>query len=46
MTESRAKVSAAAAEAAVAPPPAKNGTNGAGRKRGKAGSDYSAECIH
>ncbi|HET9852654.1 MAG TPA: DNA topoisomerase (ATP-hydrolyzing) subunit B [Candidatus Limnocylindrales bacterium] len=44
MTESRTKVTAAAAEAPVAPA-AKNGSNGAGRKRGKAGSDYTAESI-
>ncbi len=45
MTESRTKVTAAAAEAAVAPTRAVNGKNGAGKKRGKAGSDYTAESI-
>ena len=45
MTESRTKVTAAAAEAPVAPSAPKNGSNGAGRKRGKAGSDYTAESI-
>ncbi len=45
MTESRSKVTAAAAEAAVAPATGRNGANGAGRKRGKAGSDYTAESI-
>jgi DNA gyrase subunit B len=45
VTESRTKVTAAAAEAAVAPPTGKNGANGAGRKRAKAGSDYTAESI-
>ena len=44
MTESRTKVTAGAAEAPVAPPSA-NGANGATRKRGKAGSDYTAESI-
>ncbi len=45
MTESRAKLTAAAAEPAVAPATATNGANGAGRKRGKSGSDYGAESI-
>jgi DNA gyrase subunit B len=45
VTESRTKVTAAAAEAPVAPSAPKNGSNGAGRKRGKAGSDYTAESI-
>jgi DNA gyrase subunit B len=45
VTESRTKVTAAAAEAAVAPARGTNGANGAGRKRGKAGSDYTAESI-
>jgi DNA gyrase subunit B len=44
MTESRARASAAA-DAAAARPPRSNGANGAGRKRGKAGSDYTAESI-
>ena len=45
MTESRTKVTAAAAEASVAPATGKDGANGAGRKRAKAGSDYTAESI-
>jgi DNA gyrase subunit B len=43
VTESRARVTGAAAK--VAAPNVKDGTNGAGRKRGKAGSDYTAESI-
>jgi DNA gyrase subunit B len=45
VTESRTKVTAAAAEAAIAPGRGTNGANGAGRKRGKAASDYTAESI-
>ena len=44
MTEPRSKVTAAA-DTAVAPATGTNGANGAGRKRSKASSDYTAESI-